>query len=401
MGSSPSTPRSKSMISGEHGTSEEAPQRSQAFSGRKRSRVRYERRVLLLAFLVALPSMAVSIILVVIQNWSADSKVALLIGEALASLLLVLAQHEQIVRPLQTLTNVVAALREEDYSFRARGAALDDALGELALEVNSLADVLTIQKTSAIEATALLSRVVEEIDAPLFAFDLDHRLKLLNSAGERLLQQSAAKLLGQSAKELNLQACFEAESETLVPLPYSPNSRWMVRRSRFRQDGVPHTLIVLSDVSRALREEERSAWQRLIRVLGHELNNSLAPIISIAGSLASRLPLPQLPEEQNADFQRGLNIIESRTASLHRFLQSYRRLAQMPSPTLQPVELCSLLERVAILETRLTIEILPGSDRVLMIDPDLIEQLMINLVRNAVDAALEQAQSAHAGSEPA
>ena len=168
----------------------------------------------------------------------------------------------------------------------------------------------------------------------------------------------------------------------------------MVRKRSFRQNGVPHTLIVLSDVSRALREEERSAWQKLIRVLGHELNNSLAPIISIAGSLSSRLPLPELPDAQNADFQRGLNIIESRTASLHRFLQSYRRLAQMPSPnacsqsTLRP-----LIERVAALETRLHVDISPGADLVLMIDPDLIEQMLINLVRNAVDAALEQAQS--------
>jgi two-component system nitrogen regulation sensor histidine kinase NtrY len=393
MGSSPSTPRSKSMVSGEHGTSEEAPQRSQAFSGRKRSRVRYERRVLLLAFLVALPSMAVSIILVVIQNWSADSKVALLIGEALAWLLLVLAQHEQIVRPLQTLTNVVAALREEDYSFRARGAALDDALGELALEVNSLADVLTIQKTSAIEATALLSRVVEEIDAPLFAFDPDHRLKLLNSAGERLLQQSAAKLLGQSAAELNLQACFEAESETLVPLPYSPNSRWMVRRSRFRQDGVPHTLIVLSDVSRALRKEERSAWQRLIRVLGHELNNSLAPIKSIAGSLTSRLKRSSLNEEEREDFDKGLSIIEGRAESLNRFLQAYRQLAQMPSPKLQPVPLRSLVERVAGLETRVVVEVRNDADVVVQADPDQLEQMLINLIKNAVEATKEMQQA--------
>ncbi|MGC2108072.1 MAG: ATP-binding protein, partial [Candidatus Korobacteraceae bacterium] len=157
---------------------------------------------------------------------------------------------------------------------------------------------------------------------------------------------------------------------------------------------------VLSDVSRALREEERSAWQKLIRVLGHELNNSLAPIISIAGSLASRLPLPELPDAQNTDFQRGLNIIESRTASLHRFLQSYRRLAQMPSPTLQPVELPPLIDRVAALETRIAVQIKPGPDMVLMLDPDLIEQMLINLVRNAVDAALEQAQSPAAGSEP-
>ena len=154
----------------------EAPARSGVPFRLKKSRVRYERRVLLLAFLVALPSMLVSIILVLIQKWATDAKVALLAGEAIAWLVLVIAQHEQIVRPLQTLTNVVAALREEDYSFRARGAAMDDALGELAIEVNALADVLTIQKTSAIEATALLSKVVEEIDTPLFAFDPEHRL---------------------------------------------------------------------------------------------------------------------------------------------------------------------------------------------------------------------------------
>ncbi len=308
--------------------------------------------------------------------------------------MLTLVLLDQIVRPLQTLANVVGALREEDYSFRARGAAPNDALGELALEINSLADILTEQRIQTIEATALLRRVVDEIDAPLFTFDPDHILRLVNAAGERLLQQPAARLLGQTAAGLELNACFEARNETLVALPYStPNARWMVRRSSFRQNGVPHTLIVLSDVSRALREQERSAWQRLIRVLGHELNNSLAPIISIAGSLASRLPLSELPEAQNADFQRGLNIIESRTAALHRFLQSYRRLAQMPSPTLQPVELRPLLERVAVLETRLNVEIASGPDVVLMIDPDLIEQMLINLVRNAVDAALEQAQS--------
>ncbi len=198
--------------------------------------------------------------------------------------------------------------------------------------------------------------MVEEIDAPLFTFDPEHMLRLVNAAGERLLQQPAARLLGKTATELELDACFEAPNETLVALPYSaPNARWMVRKRSFRQNGVPHTLIVLSDVSRALREEERSAWQRLIRVLGHELNNSLAPIMSIAGSLASRLPLPELPEAQNADFQRGLSIIESRTASLHRFLQSYRRLAQMPSPTLQSVELRPLVERVAVLETRMQV----------------------------------------------
>ena len=366
------------------------------------SKLLFEKRIAFFAVLAALPGVAFGTTLIWTSAWPRDVKIALTALEFFFWLVLTLVLLDQIVRPLQTLANVVGALREEDYSFRARGAAPNDALGELALEINSLADILTEQRIQTIEATALLRRVVDEIDAPLFTFDPDHVLRLVNAAGERLLQQPAARLLGQTATGLELNVCFEARNETLVALPYStPNARWMVRRSSFRQNGVPHTLIVLSDVSRALREQERSAWQRLIRVLGHELNNSLAPIISIAGSLASRLPLPELPEAQNADFQRGLNIIESRTAALHRFLQSYRRLAQMPSPTLQPVELRPLLERVAVLETRLNVEIATGPDIVLMIDPDLVEQMLINLVRNAVDAALEQAQSRQAGFQSA
>src|SRR5271169_1193489 len=365
----------------------------------KRRRLLYERRIAIFAVLAALPGIAIATSLIWTQHWTRDVKIALTVFELFLWFILTLTLLEQIVRPLQTLSNVVSALREEDYAFRAREANPNDSLGELALEINTLADILTEQRIQTIEATALLRRVVDEIDVPIFTFDPEHLLRLVNAAGERLLQQPAARMLERTATDLGLDACFEARNASLVELPYStPNARWMVRKRSFRQSGVPHTLIVLSDVSRALRDEERSAWQRLIRVLGHELNNSLAPIMSIAGSLASRLPLPELPEAQNTDFQRGLNIIESRTAALHRFLQSYRRLAQMPSPTLHSVDLRPLLERVAILETRLNVEIVSGPDLVLMIDPDLIEQMLINLVRNAVDAALEQAQ---AGSQPA
>ena len=364
----------------------------------KRHRLLYERRIAIFAVLAALPGVVIATIMIWTHPWSRDVKIALTLLEFFLWFILTLTLLEQIVRPLQTLSNVVSALREEDYSFRAREANPNDSLGELSLEINTLADILTEQRIQTIEATALLRRVVDEIDAPIFTFDPDQKLRLVNAAGERLLQQASARMLGRTATELGLDACFEARNASLVSLQYSaPNARWMVRKRSFRQNGVPHTLIVLSDVSRALRDEERSAWQRLIRVLGHELNNSLAPIMSIAGSLATRLPQLDLPEGVKSDYQRGLDIIESRTGALHRFLQSYRRLATMPSPKLQQVELRPLAERVAILETRLPVRIEPGSDVTLMIDPDLIEQMLINLIRNAVDSALEQAQATQGG----
>ena len=365
---------------------------------RKRVRLLYERRISLFSLLVALPGMFVGGFFIVAQPWTVESKCALLFAELFVWWLLAMALQEQTTRPLQTLANVIAALREEDYSFRARGAAAEDVLGELSLEVNSLADLLADQRILSIEATALLRRVVEEIDAPLFTFDPDQILRLVNSAGERLLQQPSVRLLGRTAEEIGLARCVTAESETLVQLPFqTPNARWMVRRSSFRQKGVPHTLIVLSDVSRALREEERSAWQRLIRVLGHELNNSLTPIKSIAGSLSSQIGNAIAHAGQRQDFKRGLEIIETRADNLNRFLQAYRQLAQMPPPALRKTSLATIVERVAGLETRLKVQVAPGPTIELNVDPDQLEQMMINLVRNAVEAALELGRAAGVG----
>ncbi len=361
---------------------------------RKRVRLLYERRISLFALLVALPGMIIGGILIWLQSWTVESKCALLFAELVVWWLLAMALQEQTSRPLQTLSNVIAALREEDYSFRARGAAADDVLGELSLEVNALADLLADQRIQSIEATALLRRVVEEIDAPLFTFDPYQILRLVNSAGERLLQQPSVRLLGRTAAEIGLATCLAAENETIVALQFhSPNARWMVRRSSFRQKGVPHSLVVLSDVSRALREEERSAWQRLIRVLGHELNNSLTPIKSIAGSLSTQTANAVLDPGQRRDFERGLAIIETRADNLNRFLQAYRQLAQMPPPVFRKTALAPIVERVAGLETRSRVQVAPGPVAELEVDPDQLEQMLINLVRNAVEAALEPRHS--------
>jgi nitrogen fixation/metabolism regulation signal transduction histidine kinase len=354
------------------------------------------------------------------------------LGILVLILLLVFAAFiEEAIRPIQTLANVVAALREEDYSFRARGANRDDSVGQLSLEINALADTLQAQRVGALEAVALLRRVIAEMDAPVLAFDQETRLRLLNPAAERAFSIEPAKHLGKTATELNLTGLLDEPSETVVQLdtqgPATPGlrrlepsqpARWMIRRGAFRQRGVPHTLVVLSDVSAALREEERLAWRRLIRVIGHEISNSLTPIKSIAGSLRSRilpatprppitlpgtvdalpgsrdslnqpsLPLPPQAASLQRDLQRGLSVIENRAESLNRFVQAYRQLAQLPAPVLKRVPLQALLERVVSLEIRLDVRLIAAPDVELLADEDQIEQLLINLVRNAVESAL-------------
>src|SRR5580698_4057228 len=346
----------------------------------------FEARLRVLAMCIALPGILICCGLLFSQHASTSLWLTLLGVIFFVTLIVYGLLVEHVVRPLQTLTNVVSALREDDYAFRARGSATGDVLGELAIEVNGLADMLQDQRAGALEASALLRRVVGSIDAPVLAFDPGGVLRLMNPAAESVLMLLPDESMGHPAAELGLTRLLEEPDEGIVELEQDGRStRWMVHRSTFRQRGVPHALLLLTDVSAALREEERQAWQRLIRVLGHEINNSLAPIKSIAGTLRTQLISGVATDE---DLDRGLHIVESRAESLHRFVQAYRQLAQLPPPRLQKTPLAPLLERTLALEQRLRAEIVGGPEVTLSIDPDQMEQMLINLVRNAVEAAL-------------
>jgi len=344
-------------------------------------------RVWIYCSLLALPALALAALLFYWEHVSLAP--ALLLGCCLLIYmgLVAAALVDAIVRPLQTLSNVVASLREGDYSFRARGAGTRDALAELAAEVNALADLLQNLRVRSLEATALLARILEVMNAPLFAFDRDDRLQLVNEAGMELLGLPQSRTVGNSARELGLDGLLAAADQTIHSLG-AKSSRWLLRKAAFRQDGAPHTLLLLADVSLTLQEEEQRSWKRLIRVLGHELSNSLAPIKSIAGSLLTRTENIPGDDSVTRDFRRGLGVIESRADALHRFVQSYRKLAQLPPPQLRPVQLGPLLERVVLLEQRLTVHLEAGPAVVLRADPDQLEQMLINLLANAVDASL-------------
>jgi signal transduction histidine kinase len=147
--------------------------------------------------------------------------------------------------------------------------------------------------------------------------------------------------------------------------------------------------VVLSDLTRTLREEERQAWQRLVQVLRHEVNNSLAPIHSLADSLAALLDRTPRAPDWEQDLREGLGVISNRARSLNRFMSAYTRLTRLPKPRPAPVSVEAWVRRVAALENRLAVSVAPGPQVTIRADPDQLDQLLINLVRNAVDAALE------------
>jgi nitrogen fixation/metabolism regulation signal transduction histidine kinase len=358
--------------------------------------LRYERRILQIALAVGLPGTLVSLVLLWTGDYSTRLEWTLTTFIAGGWLTLAFLLRERVVRPLQTISNMLAALREGDFSIRARNARQDDALGLALLEINELSETLRQQRLGALEATALLRTVMTEIDVAVYTFDENNVLRLVNRGGERLLDTPAERLLGQRSAAIGLAPYLRGEAPRTINQTFPGGAgRWEIRRSTFRQGGRPHTLLVIADLSRALREEERVAWQRLVRVLGHEINNSLTPIKSIAGSLQTMLarrahpPRADADAELDDDLRQGLAVIASRSESLGRFMSAYALLARLPRPRRREVDVSAWVQRVARLETRVRVSVRPGPPSIISADGDQLEQLLINLVRNAADAALE------------
>ncbi len=289
---------------------------------------RHERRVFWLALLGGFPAVALALGLLWFGDFTQRTQWTLTMLVAGVWLACAAIVREHVVRPLQTVSNVLAALRERDYTLRARGSNPEDALGLL--------------------------------------------------------------LLGRDAASLGLASSLAGDTPRVDTLTFPGRAgRWEVRRGAFRQGGLPHQLLVLTDVSRALSDEERQAWKRLIRVLSHELNNSLAPIKSIADSLLALITREPAPADQREDLRKGLGVIASRSESLSRLMAAYARLARLPAPRLESVAIQDWVRRVVALETRRPVTIRPGPNVAIQADGGQLDQLLINLVRNAVDATLE------------
>ena len=347
-------------------------------------------RTLLLALAVGLPGTLAATALVWTGDYSAKVLWTVTVFGVGLWLAFAWALRSYAVRPLQTVSNLLAALREGNYTQRGTLGRRDDEVGLVIWEINKLGEAMREERLGAIEASVLLRQVMAEIDVAVFAFDHDGKLLLSNRAGEKLLGKPTRELVGTHASELGMAQCLEGKTPRTIEAEFAgATGRWELSRNPIRQGGLRHQLVVLSNVQRALREQERQAWKRLIRVLSHEINNSLAPIQSIAGSLS--------PSSDPDDLRRGLDVIRGRSEGLGRFMASYTRLAKLPPPRMKPVEVRDWIQRVAELDERMRVAIKNGPDVTIPGDGDQLDQLLINLIRNAVDASLETSGAVEVG----
>lgn len=350
----------------------------------------HEQRAQILALAAGLPAVITAIAILYADGYSPKVQWTLDILLVGCWLGFSAAVRDRVASPLRTLANLLEAMREGDYSIRARHTVPEDSLGEVMQQVNAIGATLRAQRLGALEATALLRKVMEEIDVAIFAFDVEQRLRLINRAGEKLLNSPSERLIGLTAQEIGISDTLAGDMTQTVQRAFPGGvGRWGIHRSTFREGGLPHQLLVVTDLTRPLREEELQAWQRIVRVLGHELNNSLTPIKSIAESLHSLVTREPLAEDWREDTCYGLKIISTRSEGLSQFIASYARLAKLPRPHFAPMHVSDWVRRVASLETRLKPVIEDGAEIVVKGDQAQLDQLLINLVRNAVDASLE------------
>jgi two-component system, NtrC family, nitrogen regulation sensor histidine kinase NtrY len=357
--------------------------------GDSRPVLTYEGKLGLMALAAGIPGSMIALLLLWLGGFSAELRWTCATVILTAWVGFSLAARGSVVYTFRTISNLLAALREGDFSVRGKEPARLDARNEVVREINMLGATLREQRLGAVEANTLLRIVMSEIDVAIFAFDENRCLRLANRAGERLMGAASDSLRGRSAGELGLAHCLDGEPRLSFQQQFHGKAGWWgMRRTVVREQGRPLQLLVLSDVTEALRDQELQAWQRLVRVLGHELNNSLTPIKSIADSVRGILAREPLPEDWREDSAHGLSIITSRADGLSRFIGAYARLAKLPTPSRQPLEIRRIVESAVRLETRSAIAIAGGPDTWIEADPDQIEQVLINLARNAVDAAL-------------
>ena len=340
-----------------------------------------------------LTSIPLFLLLVAVMIYANISVYLILLTVLISSLVMVYSHsklHQKSAYQFRSLSNLLDAMVQGDYSLRARPSDGDEALNELVDSINSLSLRLNKQRIETTESQLLLTTVINHIDVAILALNENNELVLTNPAAKKLLQIPAELQefdLIKSFSQFDQIAAMNSGNSQVMSLSFAnQQGKFNVHLEEYRENGKPQKLVFVTDVSTMLRSEERNAWQALVRVISHEINNSLAPIASLSQSLRRLLARKEDLESHKDYLVEGLSIISQRSNSLTEFVNSYKQIASLPEPKKQANSVLELVNKTVALYPDESIEVRNIDDITLFIDAVQFEQVLINLVKNAIEA---------------
>jgi PAS domain S-box-containing protein len=341
--------------------------------------------VKLIRYLLVAALVPTLILMLAFWQFKASLYLSLLILLLLGSLITycVYMTQKKMSSQLRSLANLLTGLSEGDYSMRGVKHQKDGALAELIEQINNLTNTMAEHRFIAHESQLLVTKVIQHIDVAIIAIDQNKHIALLNPAAEKLLATTQKEALGKPLAGYNATELLSIKEQQLIELSFAPQQgNYQVIHDHYREQGQQHDLYFITNVHGLLREHERQAWQNLIRVLSHEINNSLSPIASIASTLKIQAT------KQNLDsmYADNLSIISKRASSLKNFIGSYRQISFLPEPQKVSTNLAHIMNQLQPLFPHRKLEFNHSFNRELFIDIVQIEQVMINLIKNADEA---------------
>lgn len=361
---------------------------SQPHMKKARRRLRYPTKLFLVGFSTLVPWVLMTLLNAMMGPFSGIIWTCLIVYSLLLSGYGLQRLHQLTYEPFHYCSNIISSLRQGDFSIRSHRSNQNDALGVLYNELNLLTDDLRENRLHKMEENRRFQILIDRLEVAVISIDDTKRLVLANDEAAKWLGLPRSRMLGAELHELGLGQLTDSIGEDTLELKLAKrNSRFLLHSASYRENGRPCRLFVLTDLKNPLREEERRAWKSLIRVISHEVNNSITPISSLAGSLRSRIEQASvLPEEERERLSEALQIISNRSSNMTRFIKDCAQMAKLPLPQLKPLSVQRLLESVVLLGWPVNVRLVLSEDRSMNGDEAQLQQLLINLVRNAVDA---------------
>ena len=343
----------------------------------------------LLALFLCLPCLIITTVALVIANISAYLIAFIIIILALIAVFIVVISHQRSQQQIRTLANILESMIDGDYSLRGREQD-NKAFQELLTLVNNLADTLALSKIEAKESRQLLERIMQQMDAMVLAVDEQGRIVMANDSAQKLLQIDMSVQAHLLFTSLSIgKIISEAQSGIIDFEQPQLRGEHFLFKEYFLSEGKQHQLFLITSAQRLLLEKERKSWQSLLRVLSHELNNSLTPISSISQSMRTKL------QDENKVLNRdslltGIDIINERASSLSSFIASYSQLSHLPEPNKSKFALQGFINNCIALFSDCTIlfpdEYMKLENVFLDADKAQLEQVFINVFKNAKEA---------------